>query len=243
MRDQIRQAAHAYVSVKVMIGRLFLVLVVGVLSLMLSILSWQFAFTAWNKVALNAGGSEVEATLTARQSPPIVLPKGMKEGPLNFSVSWLDPQGRERTAPIQLSSRFIEVLRARQAKTVRIRYLPSDRAVRPIAVEDDGLLSEQLWDFGLVATFTAFGFVLLWAVWRRKPANRPEPADCIEPERPEADISPAEWAALKASPDEALLQRLYARPAACYRIADELGVGPARTIEAFREQIARLRNA
>jgi hypothetical protein len=193
---------------------------------------------------LTSAGVEVEAELIVRRGIPVAAPRGpIREPDLIFSVTWIDTQGQRRTSPIKFSSRFAQEIVSKRAKTVRIRYAPSDPSIMPMAVEDGDLVTDQAWYpvFGTLGT--AVSLLLLKALRRRKSLVEHQENSIHQLEAAEPEISAAEWTAICTSPSDDLLRKLYARPHARYRIADTLGVGPARTFEAFREQVAKLSNA
>src|SRR5262249_37034843 len=114
---------------------------------------------------------------------------------------------------------------------------------KPMAVEDGDLASEQAWYPVFGALGTALSFALFKALRRRKSLRDHQAYAIHQLETAEPEITEMEWTALRTTPSDQLLRKLYARPHARYRIADTLGVGPARTFEAFCEQVAKLRTS
>jgi hypothetical protein len=241
MGNPIRQAIGAYGTVRLAIARAFLVLVIAFFLLLTLVASWQFTSLLWNDRVLNSAGVEVEAELTVRRGVPIGVPRGpIRESDPIFSVAWIDAQSQRRTSQIKFSSRFAQEIVGKQAKTVKIRYVPTDPSIMPMPVDDGDLITDQVW-YPLFGTLgTALSLVLLKALRPRKSLEAHLEYAIHQPEAAESEISAAEWTAIRTSPSDNLLRKLYARPHARYRIADTLGAGPARTFEAFREQVFRL---
>jgi hypothetical protein len=119
-----------------------------------------------------------------------------------------------------------------------LALLSANRSTQLPAVEDNWLIDELFHLFvGLIGIAGAFAG-LRW-LRGKSTGGAVREHETPSPE-PVFEITPAEWSALQGSPGEELLRRLYARPLAVYRIADLLGAGPARTFDAFCEQVARL---
>jgi len=240
MRNEIRRALHAYGSFKAAIGYVFLMLVAGFMCLFTVIVIWQLGVSIWNYRALSATGIEAEAQVTVRRGMIVQSGRGrLQEGKPDFTVTWFDGQGRQLTSPIRFSDRFAETVLAQQPKSIRIKYLPSNPSMMPLAVDDHDLFTDYIFHvmLGLFGTAGAFlGLHLL----RRRRASASSQDSRVPASDPVFEITPTEWTALQSLPTEELLRALYARPLAVYRIADMVGSGPARTFEAFREQVSRL---
>jgi hypothetical protein len=244
MGNPIRQAVSVYGTVRLAIARAFLVVIVAFFLLFTLVTSWLFVSLLWNDRVLTSAGVEVDAELIARRGIPVSATRGpIREPDPIFTVTWTDTQGQRRTSPIKFSSRFAQEIVAKRAKTVRIRYVPTDPSIIPVAVEDGDLITDHAWYplFGILGT--VLSLLLLKALRRRKSLGEHQEDAIQQLEAAEPEISVAEWKALHASPSDDLLRKLYSRPHARYRIADTLGAGPARTFEAFREQVARLSKA
>lgn len=193
MRKHIGQAVSVYATLRLAIARAFLVLVIAFFLLFTFGASWQFASSLWNDRVLTFAGVEVEAELIVRRGIPVGAPRGsIREPDPIFSVTWIDTQGQRRTSPIKFSSRFAQEIVSKRAKTVRIRYVPSDPSIMPMAVEDGDLVTGQAWYpvFGTLGT--AVSLLLLKVLRRRKSLVEHQENAIYQLEAAEPEISAAE---------------------------------------------------
>src|SRR5262245_44330017 len=159
MRNHVRQAVGVYSTVRAAIARGFLLLVITFFLLFTLVACWVFVSSLWNQSVMTSAGVEVEAELVVRRGIPIGAPRPpIREPDQLFSVTWTDTHGQRRTSSIKFGSRFAQEIVAKRAKTVRIRYVPSVPSIKPMAVEDGDLVSEQAWYpvFGALGTALSF---------------------------------------------------------------------------------------
>jgi hypothetical protein len=163
----------------------------------------------WNERVLASAGVDVEAELIISRGIPMGAPKGsIREPDPVFSVTWIDTQGQRRTSSIKFSSRFAQEIIAKRATKVRIRYVPSDPSIKPVAVEDAGLVSEQAWYpfFGVLGT--ALSLALFKILRRRKSLVSQQGYAIHRLEAAEPEITASEWRELCTAPSDDLLRKL-----------------------------------